>query len=39
VAVKVLFAVDITKDEIDRCCFEAKLLHSLKAVSPHVVAL
>jgi len=37
VAVKVLFTMDITPDEIQRTCREASLLHSLQ--SPFVVSL
>jgi serine/threonine protein kinase len=38
-AVKVLFAVEITPEQIRRTCLEASLLHSLQSHSPHVVGL
>jgi serine/threonine protein kinase len=38
-AVKVLFTAEITAEEIRRTCYEASLLHTLQATSPHVVGL
>ena len=36
-AVKVLFSVELSKDEIERCCEEARLLHSI--ADPHVLKI
>jgi serine/threonine protein kinase len=38
-AVKILFTVEITPEEIRRTCIEASLLHRLQASSEHVVGL
>lgn len=38
-AIKVLFNPDINAEDIGNLCMEAALLHSLRGVSPHVVAL
>lgn len=39
VAIKVLFTVEITPEEIQRTCLEASLLHSLQGASSNVVRL